>query len=140
MGSSQKPRKLPKPDYTNMNYTKKQEIHRLNELIDRALVEPSDGLIQELLHRSSQHKLNSLVERVRRRVTILSRHYPKQNKHFVEARDKMIYAIYGSDVPQGWYCGWGDGASFRMGKNKLSGVGIIIMDPQGNVVVKKANR
>jgi ribonuclease HI len=114
------------------------KTRRLNELVDRALIDPSDAHIRNLLGLDSPAGPSSLAERVRRRATLLARKEPADWKAILDARDAIVAAAYAATVPTGWLCGWCDGSSIRVRSRRLAGAGAILMEANGTFIAHLA--
>jgi len=106
---------------------------RLNQAIDRALLEPAEGDVAALRRMAGRPPPVELAERVRQRAIRLGRH----GVRIQERRDALIAAIYAAAVPRGWFVAWCDGSSSRTPPGR-AGLGGLIVDPQGELATRVA--
>lgn len=116
--------------------SKRSEIRRLNDAIDRALRDPSEPTIRVLLDHPAAHNAPQLSERVRRRAALLDKSDPHHGNQILSARDTLIFAIYRHAAPKGWYTGWCDASVRQRIDGRFAGIGGILMDAQGKIVVE----
>jgi ribonuclease HI len=111
----------------------RERVRRLNEAIDEALRAPRSYDAAELRELAGKPPAIELAERVRRRAARRGAHVA----HLAERRDALIAAIYALATPRGWFSAWCDGSVSRM-PGGCAGVGVVVMDPKGQVVARVA--
>ncbi len=114
--------------------SRRDEARLLNQLIDRALLQPSTQHRGELLALARQHATQRLAERVRQRATRLGRHTPEHAQRLLSNRDELIMALYAGATPEGWANAWCDGSSSRQASERHAAVGVVLMDVGGKCI------
>ena len=110
---------------------------RANEVIDRALRQPTDAHFREALRLGSRATAQDLAERVRWRGTVIARRDRWHRAQLVQARDRLILAVYAHSTPAGWHTAWCDG-SIGVGV-RAAGLGGLLLDPAGRNVAELAH-
>jgi ribonuclease HI len=108
----------------------------INRAIDKALHDLSEENLRAVLDLSAPLKLTSIAERVRRCATVLTRRDGWHWKQILEARDRLMLAIYGNAAPRGWFCAWCDGSSIEMDQGSIAGIGAVLLNSEGKLVVE----
>lgn len=106
--------------------TQRELARRLNQAIDRALLEPAEGDVTALRRMAGRPPPQELAERVRLRAVRLGR----RGVGIREERDALIAALYAAAAPRGWHVAWCDGSSSRAPPGS-AGLGGVIVNPQG---------
>jgi ribonuclease HI len=119
---------------------RQQQARRVNDVIDRALEQPTDAHVLEAMHLREIGSTRRLAERVRRRGTVLARRERKHRAEIVRARDKLILAIYAGATPAGWHTAWCDGSGAEGAGPRAAGIGGLVMDPEGRIVAQVTRR
>jgi len=114
------------------------QTRRANDVINRALRQPTDAHLREVVGLRTTAGVASLAERVRRRGTLLAGRERKGRAQIQEARDRVILAIYADATPAGWYTAWCDG-SVAADRRAGAGIGGLVMDPAGRIVAEFAH-
>jgi len=117
------------------NQTRRERAQRLNYVIDRVLLGENESALQNLLTVAGSEDTIDLCNRIFRRATLLARHQPSQAAAVISARDRCVQGIYGHRTPNGWFTAWCDGSS-GVGADEQSGLGVVLMDTQKNVVAE----
>jgi ribonuclease HI len=107
-----------------------QATRDLNALVDAALLDPACHRAWAVSRALPRHEVAPLVERVRRRATLLTRRARTQTASILDARDDLIRALYARDSPRGWSTAWCDGATGA----SAAGIGGLLLDTQGQEV------
>jgi len=111
-------------------------IRQINEAIDRALVDP-DGVGKDaILRHAATQGVAHAAERLRRRATLLIKRKPQERKSILAARDVLMLAVYRQAAPRGWFVAWCDGSVRPDTDRSRAGIGGILMDGEGKVVMK----
>lgn len=105
-----------------------QASRDLNALIDAALLDPHRHETWALARAFPRADVTTLCERVRRRATVLARRARTQASAILEARDRLIQALYARDSPRGWCTAWCDGSGAQPGA-----VGGVLADAHARV-------
>lgn len=108
------------------NSIQRELARRLNQAIDRALLEPAEGDVASLRRMAGRPPPQELAERVRQRAIRLGR----RGAQIPERREALIAALYAAAVPRGWFVAWCDGSSSRTPPGR-AGLGGLIVDSQG---------
>lgn len=111
--------------------TRRDEARLLNQVIDRALFQPTMQHREELLSLAKKRDTQRLAERVRQRATRLGRQKRTQVQQLLGNRDELIMALYADLPPVGWANAWCDGSSTRQASELHAGVGAVLLDPSG---------
>lgn len=110
----------------------------MNALIDRALLEPGDAARRAVLRLHTTIATPDLAERVRRRGTLLALRDRAHDAQLLQARDRLVLALYAHATPAGWHTAWCDG-SVAAGAAQ-AGIGGLLRDPAGRTVLEFARR
>jgi ribonuclease HI len=110
----------------------------VNELIDRALLHPTDTQWRAVARIGRTVAIQRLAERVRRRATVLARRDRAHGAGILRARDGVILAVYAGDTPARWHTAWCD-SSVTNGAH-IAGVGGLLQDAAGRQVAELARR
>ena len=73
---------------------RKEAARQLNSLVDRALTEPGVVQIEAILNRVDSHSVHHLVDRIRRRATVLSRRHARCSGNILATRDQLVLRTY----------------------------------------------
>lgn len=122
------------PGMTSSPQTRKEQTQHLNQVIDRALLEPSTVHIKDVISLRVTRDTFALSERIRRRATWQCRHQPRQSALIIETRDRLILRLYHSMAPKGWYCAWSDGSVMGSRMLRQCGIGGLLMDRDGQII------
>lgn len=114
--------------------TRRDETRFLNQVIDRALFQPTMQHREELLSLAKKRDTQRLAERVRQRATWLGRHEREQAQHILSNRDVLIMALYAGLAPEGWVNAWCDGSSNRQASERHAGIGAVLVDATGRCI------
>lgn len=118
---------------------RQRRTRRINDLIDRALLQPTDAHLREAVRLRTTAGVANLAGRVRRWGALLARREREQRAEIQRARDHFILAIYADATPAGWYTAWCDG-SVAAERRAGAGIGGLVMDPEGRIVAQLARR
>ena len=116
--------------------TQRQQAQLVNSIIDQALLAPSTQHQQQLIEFISTISVTPLAERVRKRATLLGKRHKGDISPLLAVRDDLIMALYAAMVPQGWACAWCDGSSIKLDAHYQAGIGGIVMDNNGSVIIR----
>jgi ribonuclease HI len=108
----------------------------VNIVIDQALLAPSSQHQQQLLKFTNIISVTPLAERVRKRATLLGKRHKGDISPLLAVRDNLIMTLYAATVPQGWACAWCDGSSIKLDAHYQAGIGGIVMDSNGSVIMR----
>ena len=111
---------------------------RFNDAIDRALQQPTETSYQAVLRLRTPTTAQALAERVRHRAALLARRERQRRAPIVQARDRLMLAIYAAATPVGWHSAWCDGSI--VSGSDATGIGGLLMDPRGRIVAEIARR
>lgn len=100
----------------------------LNALVDRALERPTRERVRALLAAATPS--GDLIERVRRRATLLAR---RQGARSVVARDRIVRVLYAAMLRPGWHVAWADASVLD---KHASGIGGLVADGDGRVLIR----
>jgi ribonuclease HI len=100
----------------------------LNPIIDIALLQPAPAHSHALAVLMQKHDAQRLIERVRRRATLLSRQRRGQARQIIESRDRLIMALHGHLAPLGFANAWCDGSSIKHNTVRYAGIGVVLFD------------
>ena len=117
---------------------RQRPARHVNEVIDRALQQPTDAHFRAALRLHTTTTTQNLAERVRRRGTLLARRDRRHGAQIVQARDRLMLAIYADATPAGWHSAWCDG-SIAAGM-PATGLGGLLMDAAGRIVAEITRR
>lgn len=118
------------------NVERRKQAHKLNAAIDACLLAPATHPPRELATRLPLQGTVALVERVRRRATLLSRRDRAHADSILTAREALILALYASTTPRGAFTAWSDGSSRKGADGLVAGIGGLLMDPDGRIVAR----
>jgi ribonuclease HI len=110
----------------------------INDVIDCALQQATDVRFRAAVRLRATLSTHRLAERVRRRATVLARRDRRLSAQLLQARDRLILALYADATPAGWHTAWCDG-SIAAGKPG-AGIGGLLMDSAGQIVTELARR
>jgi ribonuclease HI len=119
---------------------RKQLSRRLNKIIDEALLDGPDCLIDELRSLTGFGDTEAIADRVLRRATKLARSHRARTAAILAARDQLVLRLYGAAAPPETCSGWADGATARRGGCCTSGIGAVLMAPGAGTIVELARR
>lgn len=111
--------------------------HHVNDLIDRALRQPTDAHFRAVA-RLPAIAPQDLAERVRRRATLLARRDRRNRAPILQARDRLMLALYANATPAGWHTAWCDGS--LAAARTATGIGGLVVDASGRIVAEFARR
>ncbi len=114
----------------------RDETRALNQLVDRALLQPTDYHRWKILESAQHRDLQRLIERIRRRATRLGRRERGKAADILAARDELVMAIYASLAPEGWTNAWCDGSSVKLGSTRSAGIGVILTNATGKRIAR----
>jgi ribonuclease HI len=117
---------------------RQRPARHVNEVIDRALQQPTGAHFREALRLRATVPTQNLAERARRRATLLARRDRRHSAQILRSRDRLILAIYADATPAGWHTAWCDG-SITVGKRE-AGIGGLLMDAAGQIVAELTRR
>ena len=118
---------------------RQRRTRHVNDVIDRALLQPTDAQLREAVRLRTTTSVPDLAERVRRRGALLARRQRAQRVEIQRARDDFILALYADATPAGWHTAWCDG-SVAAERRAGAGIGGLVMDPEGRIVAQLARR
>lgn len=116
--------------------TRRKQAQLVNTVIDQALLVPSSQHQQQLVNVTNTIPITPLAERVRKRATLLGKRHKGDISQLLATRDELIMALYAATVPQGWACAWCDGSSIKLDAHYQAGIGGIVMDSKGSVIIR----
>ena len=116
--------------------THRQRAQFINRLIDQALLESVMPPQHSLLQLLQILPLKQLVERIRKRATLLAKRRPNDIGQLLSARDRLIQRLYAAKVPHGWACAWCDGSSIKLDSHYQAGIGGIVWDSNGDEIAR----
>lgn len=116
--------------------TRRQQAQQLNSILDQALLNPTSSHRHQIQQLIPTHNVEKLVERLRKRATILAKQQPYQRQLILEARDALILTLYAAAAPRGWACAWCDGSYTKIEAQQHAGIGAILMDDRGEIVAR----
>lgn len=107
-------------------------------VLDDALRDPGAETIAALLALRRAAGTSTLAERLRSRATALARVHRAEAQAILERRDALIQRLYTDAVPRGAVSAWCDGSSATGPSGRMAGVGVLLVDPGGNVTAQRA--
>lgn len=115
-------------------HNRRRAAQFFNTLIDQALLMPSPEHRRQVVHLLETGSLMRLAERVRRRAARFAKRDATQARSVLQVRDELIQHLYLAASPRGWCCGWSDGACRKTGAQRRAGIGVILMDSDGQIL------
>lgn len=119
-----------------MNTSARDEARYLNQVIDRALLEPTPAHQRETQALARDRDAQRLAERIRRRATWLGRHERGSTQQILAIRDELIMSLYAGLAPEGWASAWCDGSSIKRASTLRAGIGVVLMGPTGECIAR----
>jgi hypothetical protein len=112
----------------------REQVRELNRLIDHALREHGKAQVPAMLAIAGARNFQALAERVRRRSASLIRQQTAvAARPIQDARDRLMQLVYAQAAPAGWYCAWSDASRSKGEDGYSTGIGGLLMDPQGHL-------
>jgi ribonuclease HI len=108
----------------------------LNFLVDRALTDPAEAHTRAVLDHANPSSLQRLVDRIRRRATIVSKRHADRTRQILAVRDELVLRAYAHVLGTNVSAGWCDGSSVAIDGERSAGVGGLLMTPQGKIIAR----
>lgn len=115
-----------------------QSSRRLNESIDRLLLERPPAPIDAIVPWARLDEPAALADRVRRRATRLAKVHRAEVGKILQARDRIVLTLYHLASPPGCFSGWCDGSIVPGDGQRGAGIGAVLMAPGGELIAEFA--
>lgn len=119
--------------------SRKEAARRLNFLVDRALTDPGAVQTRAVLDHASPGSLHRLVDRIRRRATVISKRHAQSSQQILLARNQLVLRINAHLLGENVAAGWCDGSSVEIDGERSAGVGGLLMTHEGNIIASISN-
>ena len=113
---------------------RRAETQRINRAGNEAL-QSADA--DALLALAADEATIPLCDRIFRRSTRLARRNRSETAAIIAARNRRVLEIYAYRAPKGWFSAWCDGSSTTDAGRRRAGIGVVLMNPQHEVIAAR---
>jgi ribonuclease HI len=110
------------------------QTQRINQAVDAVLQSADVEALLALLALTADEATIPLCDRVFRRATRLARQNRSETAAVIAARNRRVLEIYAHRAPKGWFSAWCDGSSTTDAWRRRAGIGVVLMNPQHEVL------